>query len=91
HRVVFLKAKVLHRDLSLANIMFRRDKKKHPSGILNDWDLGEVVSANPEDYIATSRHSTGTLPFMAMELLSEEPPVHIYRHDLESFFWILMW
>ncbi|KAA1476852.1 hypothetical protein DENSPDRAFT_843973 [Dentipellis sp. KUC8613] len=91
HRVVFLKANVLYRDLSLANIMFRRDKKKHASGVLNDWDLGEVVPANQEDHIATSRHRTGTLPFMVMELLSEDPPVHIYRHDLESFFWILMW
>ena len=38
------------------------------------------------------RHRTGTVPFMAMDLLQhDEPPVHLYRHDLESFFWVLVY
>ena len=38
------------------------------------------------------RHRTGTVPFMAMDLLQhEEPPMHLYRHDLESFFWVLVY
>ena len=28
---------------------------------------------------------------MALGLLRKEPPVHLYRHDLESFFYILVW
>ena len=28
---------------------------------------------------------------MARDLLVDEPPVHLYRHDLESFFHILVW
>ncbi|KAH9839540.1 uncharacterized protein C8Q71DRAFT_749998 [Rhodofomes roseus] len=43
----------------------------------------------------------GTLPFMSAELLKEspyyadedapEPPVHSFKHDLESFLWVLVW
>ena len=37
-----------------------------------------------------ARYRTGTGPFMAMDLLQEgNPPIHLYRHDLESFFWVL--
>ncbi|KAA1473814.1 hypothetical protein DENSPDRAFT_873011 [Dentipellis sp. KUC8613] len=89
HHIVNFKAKILHRDLSTENLMFNRDKKKHAYGILNDWDLCE--DADTKTHTTTARHRTGTLPFMAMELLCEKPPVHRYRHDLESFFWILIW
>jgi hypothetical protein len=41
--------------------------------------------------LSTARHRTGTVPFMAMELLHKNPPAHLYRHDLESFFYILVW
>ena len=38
---------------------------------------------------------TGTLPFMAIDLLEEEywdgEVAHLYRHDLEGFIWILPW
>ncbi|KAH9478736.1 hypothetical protein JR316_0009196 [Psilocybe cubensis] len=49
-------------------------------------------------------HITGTLPFMAGDLLKTPedratfqltyptiPTYHLYRHDLESFFYILVW
>ncbi|TFY56161.1 hypothetical protein EVG20_g9035 [Dentipellis fragilis] len=91
HHVVKFKAGVLHRDLSTGNLMFNRDKRDQAYGILNDWDLCEEVDTDPKNHTATSRHRTGTLPFMAMELLSDKPPIHRYRHDLESFFWILIW
>ncbi|KAF9502147.1 hypothetical protein BDN71DRAFT_10748 [Pleurotus eryngii] len=28
---------------------------------------------------------------MALDLLSETPPTHLYRHDLESLFYVLIW
>lgn len=38
------------------------------------------------------RYRTGTGPFMAYELLlPNDVPQHIYRFDLESFFWLLAW
>lgn len=37
-------------------------------------------------------YRTGTGPFMAVDLLAEgEVPPHQYRHDLESFFFLLVW
>ncbi|KAI0925017.1 hypothetical protein AcW1_010334 [Taiwanofungus camphoratus] len=38
------------------------------------------------------RYRTGTGPFMALDLLEKgDPPLHCYRHDLESFFFVLVW
>ena len=28
---------------------------------------------------------------MAIDLLSDRPPLHLYRHDLESLFWVMVW
>ncbi|KAJ7592771.1 hypothetical protein C8J56DRAFT_1161816 [Mycena floridula] len=41
------------------------------------------------------RRATGTISFMALELLDipgrEGEIPHLYRHDLESFAWVLLW
>jgi hypothetical protein len=60
-------------------------------GIVNDWDMASHLDTAGEVTTSTARHRTGTIPFMARELLVDEPPVHLYRHDLESFFYILVW
>lgn len=60
-------------------------------GIVNDWDMASHLNATGEVPTSTARHRTGTIPFMAHDLLVDEPPVHLYRHDLESFFYILVW
>ena len=67
--------------------MIRPDKEL---GVLNGWDLCRVHSKN-----VRGAERTGTLPFMAIDLLEEEywdgEVVHLYRHDLEGFIWILPW
>jgi hypothetical protein len=55
--------------------------------VLNDFDL--TVIANVKS--TSSKQHTGTKPFMAIDLLRPDPPVHMYRHDLESMFYILIW
>jgi hypothetical protein len=56
-------------------------------GVLNDMDLAVSVGVtNP-----SSKQRTGTKPFMATDLLRPGPPVHMYRHDLESMFYVLVW
>ena len=56
-------------------------------GVLNDYDLAIRVDRTQGP---TSRQRTGTLPYMAAELLGHEPPAHMYRHDLESIFYCML-
>ena len=60
-------------------------------GVLNDFDLSKLVGRNG----ASGKENMGTLPFMALELLSEEGVcgkiARLYRHDAESFFWSLIY
>ncbi|KAF5383654.1 hypothetical protein D9615_003841 [Tricholomella constricta] len=84
--------KVLHRDLSPNNLMFKRTDSK-ATEILHDWDLASDVEENDETLPSTATHRIGTIPFMAIDLLVENrrPPPHLFRHDLESFFYVLIW
>ncbi|KAF7421077.1 hypothetical protein PC9H_011597 [Pleurotus ostreatus] len=85
HRTVTRYGMVLHRDISENNLLWTNDKRV--VGVLNDWDL-----ATPVDAVGNStNHRTGTGPFMAYDLLGPKPPVHLYRHDLESLFYVLIW
>ncbi|KAF8883214.1 hypothetical protein CPB85DRAFT_395513 [Mucidula mucida] len=59
-------------------------------GVLNDFDLSSFRNAIG----ASSKQRTGTRPFMAHELhaldANGNPPVHLYRHDLESIFYLII-
>ncbi|KAJ3920785.1 protein kinase [Lentinula edodes] len=79
---------ILHRDLSSGNIMYRRiDGKIY--GVLNDFDLSSRV--RDMDKGPTSNQRTGTRPFMSRDLLSPDwEGGHLYRHDLESLFYIIL-
>ena len=59
----------------------------NPVGVVNDFDLATWVG-----HSTTNNDQTGTIPFMAIDLLNgglEEGIPRLYRHDLESFSWIL--
>ncbi|RDB19221.1 hypothetical protein Hypma_013558 [Hypsizygus marmoreus] len=90
HYHAFNEGKVLHRDLSENNLMFKR-KEGEVKGILNDWDMASFLDVTNKVRNTTAKHRTGTIPFMACDLLVDDPPAHLYRHDLESFFYILVW
>ncbi|KAG0706490.1 hypothetical protein DFH29DRAFT_845929 [Suillus ampliporus] len=84
------KGGVLHRDVSPGNMMYYR-KKGALMGVLNDYDLSSLaIALGPE-----GNERTGTVPFMALDLLSQKGQAgevkHLYRHDLESFIWVLVW
>src|SRR5713101_156777 len=83
-------AGILHRDISSDNIMVDRSKPDLWV-ILNDLDLAGRVEVEGEVSHATARHRTGTLPFMALELLEEQSTRHRLRHDLESLFYVAVW
>ncbi len=97
YRWLYEKANILHRDLSEGNIMYRRRTDGTVCGVLNDFDLAICTNSNPKP----SRQRTGTAPYMAINILESfptaddtleapSPPAHLYRHDLESLFYVLV-
>ncbi|KDQ23778.1 hypothetical protein PLEOSDRAFT_1108264 [Pleurotus ostreatus PC15] len=89
HHAAMETGKFLHRDISDRNLLWKWSSKHRRSvGILNDWDLAsDVIPSGPH-----AKHRTGTGPFMALDLLTDDdPPTHLYRHDLESLFYVLVW
>jgi hypothetical protein len=59
-------------------------------GVLNDFDLVRCAELQP---ISANHDRTGTIPFMALDLLTDKywngDVEREYRHDQESFIWIL--
>lgn len=50
-----------------------------------------VIEEHDEEHVGPC-YRTGTGPFMALDLLAAgKSPFHLYRHDLESFFFVLVW
>jgi len=66
--------------------MLRKEGGKVYS-VLNNMDL--VVSVDVTN--PSLKQRTGIKPFMAIDLLRPDPPAHMYRHDLESMFYVLAW
>ncbi|CAL1715800.1 unnamed protein product [Somion occarium] len=83
-------AGVKHCDPSEGNMLYREKGNKN-HGVLNDWDLSSVEGLS--DHKGLER--TGTVPFMSLELLNRKfwrgRIRREYRHDLESFIWMLPW
>ncbi|EEH32994.2 hypothetical protein PAAG_04047 [Paracoccidioides lutzii Pb01] len=86
HQCLYLDGNILHRDISENNIIITDpDKAGGHSGMLIDLDLAKDVGSGRSG----ARHWTGTMEFMAIEVLLNID--HTYRHDLESFFYMLIW
>ncbi|KAM3520413.1 hypothetical protein MY4038_009436 [Beauveria bassiana] len=86
---------ILHRDISVNNIIITPANRKNKGfgGMLIDLDMAKDLRTTVE---GRRSHRTGTMEFMAWELLSTEqqaqgPIVHSYYHDLQSFLWVLIW
>ena len=80
---------ILHRDLSINNIMCRWMRGK-VYGVLVDYDLASWKDDLGKNYKKTSEQRTGTPPFMAHGLLDGSDPLHLYRHDLEALFYVML-
>ena len=59
-------------------------------GVLTDYDLSSWKETLEGDYTRTSQQRTGTPPYMAQELLQGTSATHLYRHDLESLFYVML-
>ena len=76
-------------DVSIGNLMCDPVTKR---GFLNDFDLARLSSPNRGP---STTDNTGTLPFLALDLLSERAfkgqVPRLYRHEAESFTWCLIY
>ncbi|KAI0856195.1 serine/threonine-protein kinase Sgk2 [Xylaria cubensis] len=84
HRSLYLDGRILHRDISSNNIIITDQAKTGFHGMLIDLDLAEERNSK-----ANGAQQIGTIQFMAIEVLQAVD--HTYRHDLESFFYVLIW
>ncbi|VCU39399.1 Bgt-51867 [Blumeria graminis f. sp. tritici] len=96
HRSLFIDAKILHRDISVNNILLKIcDDPKDYGGILINLDLATLFKDGKAQ--GKLEAMTGTMQFMALEILNNSFAApgavvsHSYRHDLESFFYVLLW
>jgi len=87
HQSLVKDGEILHRDVSINNIMITdKQCEGKPKGFLIDLDLAKVIGSEGSGSV----HRTGTMEFMAINVLLRIEP-HSYRHDLESFFYVLIW
>ncbi|KAG2151503.1 hypothetical protein DEU56DRAFT_728043, partial [Suillus clintonianus] len=82
HKDAYENAKILHRDLSVGNIVIYRGV-----GFLIDWDLAKLLT------IRGSRQTTrtGTWQFMSAHLVKNGTAIHAVEDDLESSFYVVLW
>ena len=59
-------------------------------GVLTDYDLSSWKEDLKKDYRSTSQQRTGTPPYMAQEILKGTSGTHLYRHDVESLFYVML-
>ncbi|KAI9804850.1 MAG: hypothetical protein M1825_001219 [Sarcosagium campestre] len=85
HRSLYLEGNILHRDISENNIIITKPETDGFKGMLIDLDLAKELGGGRSG----ARCRTGTMEFMAIEVL--DGISHTYRHDLESFFYVLLW
>ncbi|OJD29703.1 serine threonine-protein kinase sgk2 [Diplodia corticola] len=83
HESLLVKAGILHRDISIGNVMLN---DAEDDGFLIDLDL--AIKMDREE-ASGAPSKTGTKVFMAVGPLYGEP--HLGVHDKESFFWLLFW
>ncbi|KAG6149295.1 hypothetical protein E4U37_006907 [Claviceps purpurea] len=86
HRSLCVESGILHRDISINNIIITDPSKADGyKGMLIDLDLAKNMNEGPSG----ARFRTGTIEFMAIGVLLGQQ--HTYRHDLESFLYVFIW
>ena len=71
-------ADILHRDISIGNILLKEDES---DGFLIDLNLAVDISRLK---MSRAPRKTGTKVFIAISALDSDP--HTFMHNLESFF-----
>jgi hypothetical protein len=79
------RAGVYHRDISVGNLGWAARKDGICVGIPFDFDHARLID---KDGLPSSKHITGTIAFMSVDLLADMTRPHIVRYDYESCFWV---
>ncbi|TGZ81932.1 hypothetical protein EX30DRAFT_239918 [Ascodesmis nigricans] len=90
HRSLLTNAGILHRDISINNIMMTRPSHPRPDGFhgfLIDLDLAVRVDRKKA---SGAPDRTGTYEFLSLDLLKAKPG-HYFHDDLQSFYFVLIW
>ncbi|KAK1249762.1 hypothetical protein MKX08_009765 [Trichoderma sp. CBMAI-0020] len=86
HQSLYITGNIHHRDISSNDIIITNPTTADGfKGLLIDLDLAKIRDSGPSG----AQHQTDTMQFMAVEVLRTVD--HTYRHDLESFFYVLLW
>ncbi|KAF8124268.1 hypothetical protein K438DRAFT_2002847 [Mycena galopus ATCC 62051] len=108
HHKIASEAGVIHRDVSENNVLFDgktrqaflvdwdcaefTPKGSHNFGTWFPERLNNIHTAQYTTIDRSLKNPTGTLPFMAIDILDERTDVaHAPKHDLESFYYLLIW
>ncbi|KAI6110183.1 hypothetical protein EDD16DRAFT_1898042 [Pisolithus croceorrhizus] len=87
HWKAFEKARVLHRDISVNNILIDENGK----GVLIDWALAVLLDDQGDSNVIERHDRMGTWQFMSAELLKNPGQIHTLQDDIESFVHVLRW
>ncbi|KAI0047382.1 hypothetical protein FA95DRAFT_1606078 [Auriscalpium vulgare] len=93
HRDALLVKGILHRDVSLFNIMFDKHARDGVLGRLIDFDLAKKFKDLFDKNATGGDLRTGTRMYQSVKVLSGDPNVfgvHDHMDDLESFFYVLV-
>ncbi|KAF5341004.1 hypothetical protein D9611_006099 [Ephemerocybe angulata] len=85
-----LKAHILHRDVSMGNILIGDSDEVGRRGVLIDLDLATVVKGAMADSLSENRVGTRLYSsYTVLKRLFQIPVAHDYLDDLESFLYVL--
>ncbi|KAG5732696.1 hypothetical protein E4T56_gene16808 [Termitomyces sp. T112] len=95
HGTAATEAKVLHRDISNGNIMFKRHADGTVQGYLIDWDLSLDLTLASDQSAEAQPERTGTWQFLAIRLVQPnetgKPLIQDRIDDVESFYHVFLW
>ncbi|KAJ4392640.1 hypothetical protein N0V85_006913 [Neurospora sp. IMI 360204] len=90
HQSLYVTGNILHRDISPNNIIMTDPRIADGfKGMLIDLDMAAKVGDDDDGPSGAQQKIIGTVPFTAIEVMRNMD--HTYRHDLESFFYVLLW
>ncbi|KAF9554510.1 hypothetical protein CPC08DRAFT_672124 [Agrocybe pediades] len=85
HKAVYTKCQILHRDVSLHNMLVTEEGK----AFLNDWDMAVYVHEIRSGARQTAR--SGSWLYTSAYLLSRPWKFHTLQDDIESFYWVILY